>query len=195
MKTHDYDKYAKKYAELKLEGNYYLAFRDIPEILEDFKFGSRLLDYGCGAGRSSRFFESLGYSVTGVDISSSMLSEAKAINPKGNYTLIESAKLPYEDETFDIVFSSYVFLEVKSSEEIVNILSEMKRVLKKDGAIIFVTSIVENIKNKWFSFDYDFEENKKSLDACQKLKLLIKSKDIILYYMIITGQIENIGLR
>jgi len=182
IKTHDYNKYAKKYSELKLEGNYYLSFRDIPDLLNNYKNnGNKVLDYGCGTGRSSRFLKSLGYEVIGADINYSMLKEAKKINPNGNYQFIESAKLPYDDESFDIVFSSYVFLEVKTFDEMIEILSEMKRVLKKDGFIIFVTSIVTNIKDKWVSFDYDFEENNKLLDKCERLKLLIKDKDIVLY--------------
>lgn len=62
MKTHDYEKYAKDYAKLGVEGTYYLEFRDIPFILEEFaKDKEKILDYGCGTGRSTRFIRNLGY--------------------------------------------------------------------------------------------------------------------------------------
>ena len=183
MKTHNYEKYAKNYAELKITGSYYMAFKDIPFLLE--KYASKdmkFLDYGCGTGRSLRFIRSLGYNdIVGVDISNDMITNAKKIDILGNYILIENSKIPYQDKTFDIIFMSYVFLEVGEYNEIVKILKEFKRVLKDNGHIIFITSIVKNIKDKWLSFSYDFPENEKDLNHCQNLKLLIKEKNIILY--------------
>lgn len=46
-------------------------------------------------------------------------------------------KIPYEDTTFDIVFSSYIFLEIGDFSDIVKTLNEMKRVLKDDGCNIY----------------------------------------------------------
>ena len=183
MKTHDYSLYAKDYAKLGLTQTYYLAFRDIPFILREYgKSDAKVLDYGCGTGRSLRFIRDLGYSdIVGVDISNDMINEAVKIDPNGKYKVIESAKIPYEDNTFDIIFMSYVFLEVGDINEIIKILKEFKRVLKQDGHIIFITSIVTDIKDKWLSFSYDFEENNKDLSKCQTLKLLIKDKNIILH--------------
>lgn len=183
MKTHDYSKYSGDYAKLGMTGTYYLAFRDIPFILEEYgKNKKKVLDYGCGTGRSLRFIRDLGYAdIVGVDISNDMIKEARNIDSIGKYELIESAKIPFENNTFDIIFMSYVFLEVEEFNEIVNILKEFKRVLKEDGYIIFVTSIVTDIKDEWLSFTYDFEENNKELDKCQNLKLLIKDGNIILH--------------
>lgn len=181
-KTHDYNTYSKDYAELELTGTYYLHFRDIPMLLDKYAAAKGLaLDYGCGTGRSARFLKKLGYDVIGVDISPDMLDKATELDPEGTYQLIHEEKIPYADETFDIIFSSYVFLEVGNFAEIVKILSEMQRVLKKDGHIIFITSIVTDIKHQWVSFSYDFEENNKPLHKCENLKLLIKDKNIILY--------------
>jgi len=181
-KTHDYAIYSKDYAKLGLTGTYYLEFRDISMLLKAYADGKKtVLDYGCGAGRSTRFLKGLGYDVIGTDISPDMLEQAQEIDPKGDYQLIKSAALPFNDERFDVVFSSYVFLEIGDFDEVVNVLSEMKRVLKKDGVILFITAIVNDIKNEWVSFSYDFEENNKPLSKCTNLKLLIKDKDITLY--------------
>lgn len=117
----------------------------------------------------------------GVDISKDMIKQAKQIDSKGDYRLIRSAEIPFPDNSFDVIFLSYVFLEVGNFEEIIKILKEMKRVLKENGNIIIVTAIVSDIKNKWISFTYDFPENEKPLDKCQKLKLLIKDNNIIFY--------------
>lgn len=183
MKTHDYSKYASNYADLGMTGSYYMAFKDIPFLLEEYaNDDAKVLDYGCGAGRSLRFIRDLGYKdIVGVDISEDMINEAKRLDKRGKYQLIENSIIPYDDNTFDIIFMSYVFLEVGNIDDIIKILNEFKRVLKENGHIIFITSIVKNIKDKWISFSYDFEENNKPLDHCQNLKLLIKDKNIILH--------------
>lgn len=110
-----------------------------------------------------------------------MIKEAKQIDSNGDYRLIKSAEIPFANNTFDIIFLSYVFLEVENFEEIVNILKELKIVLKKDRNIIIITSIVSNIEDNWLSFTYNFPENMKSLDKCQRLKLLIKENNIVFY--------------
>jgi hypothetical protein len=58
----------------------------------------------------------------------------------------------------------------------------MKRVLKKGGTIVILTSIIKDITSRWISFDYDFPENQgKSFQQCETLKLLIKEGNIILH--------------
>lgn len=62
MNTHDYKKYANDYSKLGVTGTYFLEFRDIPFILEEYaKDKKKILDYGCGTGRSTRFIKDLGY--------------------------------------------------------------------------------------------------------------------------------------
>jgi len=154
MKTHDYNKYAKSYAELGITNSYYLAFKDVPLLLEKYtNKNMRFLDYGCGTGRSLRFIKSLGYNdIVGVDISQDMIEEANKIDPKGNYNLMENSHIPYEDNTFDTIFMSYVFLEVGEYDQIVEILKEFKRVLKDKGHVIFITSIVKILKINGYPF-------------------------------------------
>jgi len=55
---------------------YYLAFRDLPEILSAHVTGPRALDFGCGTGRSTRILRKLGFDVTGVDVSEAAGSRA-----------------------------------------------------------------------------------------------------------------------
>ena len=69
--------YAKEYAELEVEGTYFLAFRDVPNLLEKYAKGKRALDYGCGTGRSTRFLKKLGFETIGIDINQHMLDKAK----------------------------------------------------------------------------------------------------------------------
>ncbi len=182
IKTHDYEEHAGEYAELGMEGTQYLAFRDIPMLIQEHAGSIKsALDYGCGAGRSTRFLKRLGFDVVGVDVSQEMLEQARSKDRSGEYHHIPSGHLPFEDSEFDLVFSSFVFLEVSRIEEIEGILKEMKRVLRKDGIIIFVTASMEASEGDWVSLSYSFPENDRPLRSGDTVKLLIRGIDVVLY--------------
>jgi ubiquinone/menaquinone biosynthesis C-methylase UbiE len=181
MKTHDYQKHAIEYSALGIEGTYYLAFRDIPELLKKHVKGTKALDYGCGPGRSSLFLKSLGFDTVGVDISNAMLEQAKLKDSTGEYYHIESGQLPFEDASFDLIFSSFVFLEISSLAEIKKVLAGMKRVLKETGFITLVTASMEAYKTSLVSFSHDFPENQRLMQSGDTVKLLIRGTGIILY--------------
>ena len=143
--------------------------------------GRDALDYGCGAGRSTRFLKRLGFETVGVDVSPNMLDQARTQDKSGKYHLITSGKLPFEDCSFDLVFSSFVFLEVSRLQEIEEILTEMKRVLRRDGIIIFVTSSLEAPTGSWVSYSYAFPENRKPLHSGDTVKLLFRGTNVTLY--------------
>lgn len=200
MKRHDYDKHAPEFAELDIEGTYYLAFRDIPELVQKHVNGKKALDYGCGPGRSTRFLKSLGFDTVGVDISHAMLKQARLKDETGEYHHIQSGQIPFEDMSFDLIFSSFVFLETSSLDEMEKILFEMKRVLKRDGFIIIVTTPTEHYKANWVSFSYDFPENKRAIHSGEAVKLLIRGTGVILYDYYWTEQdyeqvFNHVGLR
>jgi len=182
IKTHDYEKQAGAFAELEMQGTQYLAFRDIPMLLREHAGSiASVLDYGCGAGRSARFLKRLGFNAVGVDVSQEMLEQARSKDGSGEYHHIPSGLLPFEDSTFDLIFSSFVFLEVSQIEEIEGILKEMKRALRKDGIIIFVTASTEATEGNWVSLSYSFRENDRPLHSGDTVKLLIQGIDVVLY--------------
>ena len=57
---------ADAYATLEFANTYYLAYRDLPAIMSEHVTGTKVLDFGCGAGRSTRSLRKLGFNVTGV---------------------------------------------------------------------------------------------------------------------------------
>ncbi|MCY1127250.1 class I SAM-dependent methyltransferase [Frigidibacter sp. RF13] len=182
VKTHDYEKQAGAFAELEMQGTQYLAFRDIPTLIAKYAGAvESVLDYGCGAGRSTRFLKRLGYDAIGVDISQDMLEQARSKDEVGQYLHIPSGRLPFDAAAFDLIFASYVFLEVSRIEEIERILTELKRVLKKHGIIILVTSSTEATEGSWVSLSYAFPENEKALQSGDTVKLLIEGVDVVLY--------------
>lgn len=181
-KTHDYEKHAGEFAELEMQGTQYLAFRDISSLIAEHAGSvASVLDYGCGAGRSTRFLKRLGYDAIGVDVSLEMLEQARSRDSAGEYHHIPSGRLPFEGATFDLIFASYVFLEVSRIEEIESILKELKRVLKNDGIVIVVTASTEATDGDWVSLSYAFPENDRPLRSGDTVKLLLQDIGVVLH--------------
>ena len=182
MKAFDqYQKHASEFAKIDIEGTDYLAFRDMPKLLSRYGRGKKVLDYGSGAGRSTRFLKSLGFDTVGVDISQKMLKQARLRDVHGKYCHIKSGHLPFKDSSFDIIFFSFVFIAISSKKEIKEVLSEARRVLKKDGVMVNITNTPERYRGSWTSCFVDFPENKKTLKSGDKVKLLFKGINLLIY--------------
>jgi SAM-dependent methyltransferase len=97
----------------------------------------KFLDVGCGTGANLEMLEKFG-AAEGVDVSDDALAFCRAKGLKAHKGLAE--KLPFEDESFDVVTALDV---VEHLDDDVAGLTEMNRVLKKDGrALIFVPAFM-----------------------------------------------------
>lgn len=153
---------AESYAELGFPGTYYLAYRDLPEIIDRHTVGRRALDFGCGTGRSTRFLRDLGFDVTGVDISRSMLERARELDPEGDYRLVPDGKLPGLDPgSFDLVLSVFTFDNIPQLEHKATLFGALGRVLAPAGRIVGLVSSPEIYLHEWASFSTRaFPENR-----------------------------------
>jgi len=155
-------KRAEAYSKLEFPGTYYLAYRDLPEIISDHIKGKEALDFGCGTGRSTRFLQRLGFNTVGVDISENMLRKAKEIDPNGDYCLIGDGDFSqFKHNTYDLVLSAFTFDNIPTMEKKVRILRELRNLLKSKGRIVNLVSSPEIYTHEWASFSTkDFPENK-----------------------------------
>ncbi len=153
---------AETYAKLEFPVTYYLAYRDLPEIIREHAKGRRALDFGCGAGRSTRFLRRLGLNVVSVDISEDMLKKARELDPKGDYRLIEEDNLgQFEDNAYDLVLSAFTFDNIPTMEKKLRNFKELRRLLKTEGTLVNLVSSPEIYTHEWASFSTkDFPENK-----------------------------------
>ena len=154
---------AKAYAKLEFPGTYYLAYRDLPEILNEYASGLKALDFGCGTGRSTRFLQKLGFETIGVDIAEKMINQAKEIDPNGDYRLVEEDLSQFKNNTYNLVLSVFTFDNIPTKENKVNNLQEITRILKKGGIFVNLVSSPEIYTHEWASFSTkDFPENKRA---------------------------------
>lgn len=92
----------------------------------------RILDIGSGIGLIDRKISSLFRNLFGVDVEEGVIEKAKAFNLEVKYSLYNGEKLPFEDNSMDMVFTVNVMHHVPP----VNweqFIGEMQRVTRKNG--------------------------------------------------------------
>jgi SAM-dependent methyltransferase len=132
---------AEAYARLEFPGTYYLAYRDLPEIMAEHVTGQTALDFGCGTGRSTRFLQKCGFDAVGIDIAENMIKKAREIDPEGIYYLIKDGDFgPLDNRPFNLILSVFTFDNIPTMETKVGLFRDMTGLLKNDGKIISVVS-------------------------------------------------------
>jgi len=116
------------------------ATKELASLIK-IKPENKILDVGCGIGGSARFLASnYGCFVTGVDITeeycnaAAELSELLKLENKTEFHLADAIDLPFEKESFDIVWSEHVQMNIGNKSQL---YKEIYRVLKPEGKLIF----------------------------------------------------------
>ena len=112
-----------------------------------FKKGMSILDVGCSTGT---FELNDPKNIVGLDIDKDAIEIAQKDGLNCRYFDVGSNKLPFKNNTFDAVYCRSVFAHIKNH---LNLLREMKRILKSNGKIIIYTADVKILKFEFFE-DY-----------------------------------------
>jgi ubiquinone/menaquinone biosynthesis C-methylase UbiE len=178
VETNDYTNKAKFYASEDITETGYLAYRDIVKFIpKEFK-KHKTLDFGCGTGRSTRLLKNYGLQTVGVDISNAMLSQAKKLDLGSKYILVnKNPPLPFKNNEFHLILSTLVLFEIPSLNQMERILSDINRIMHKNGKAIFVTGSEEMYFHKWLSIHP--LTHKKSLKSGELIQVKLK-EDLIL---------------
>ena len=100
--------------------------------------GMNVLDVGCGTGSHLELYQRYQCHLYGLDLSPSMLDVARArLGNAAQLDLGNATDMPYADNKFDLVISMLSLHEM-SPETRSAVLSEIRRVIKKDGCFLLI---------------------------------------------------------
>ena len=137
---------------------------------------NRVLEVGCGAGfMSCRISKEKNCRIVGIDISERMIGTAKerakklGIEDRATFRTADARELPFESNTFDVVFSQFVttLLDKKRA------FSEYMRVLKPGGYL----GVVEIFKDSLIPYEAcrDIHEAERILSEAIEMDLLLST--------------------
>jgi len=168
--------------------------KNLTQFLE-LKEGAKILDLACGKGRHSKFLNTLGYDVTGVDLSPNSIAYAEQFQNETLHFKVHDMCLPYP-EKFDAVFNLFTsFGYFETEDDNLRTIKAIKQELKANGygVIDFLNShytkqnlVPENMKtvdgitfrikrtieDNYFLKTISFDDNQSTRTYIEKVKAL-----------------------
>ena len=123
-----------------------LFIRNVIDFLK-IPLTSHLLDLPCGKGRHSIYLNSLGYKVTGADLSQNSIKAAKIHENSTLDFKLKDMRKPFElkyDAVFNL-FTSFGYFE--NDKDDILVLENIKKGLNKNGLLILDFLNVVTVKN------------------------------------------------
>lgn len=119
---------------MEITGDLLVKINIAKELGFSFPPRSRILDFGCGSGRTVHELRSIGLDAYGCDLEFRGADgvPTESMQDCGFLRLIDNAEyvLPFENHSFDFVFSDQVFEHVRNYSAVA---AEIARVLRSDG--------------------------------------------------------------
>lgn len=151
---HYYNSKAKEFVSETVDVNF-IETQDV--FLSMISTGGKILDFGCGSGRDTKYFLSKGYEVDAIDGSEELCKIAS------EYTGIQVKQMLFEDldvvEEYDGIWACASILHVKKNQ-LPDIIKKIANATKNDGIVYvsFKYGDFEGVKNGRF-FTYLTEES------------------------------------
>lgn len=109
-----------------------IAWQDL-QVSPDWQ----VLDLCCGSGGATRYLAARSDHVTGLDLLSAGLAEARRKVPQARFVQAEAEAMPFADESFDLVHTSMAMHEMQPAQRL-EIFAEVFRVLKPGGTFALI---------------------------------------------------------
>src|ERR1700722_1264759 len=110
------------------------AFAD--QLVAEHGPAAAVCDMGCGPGHVGAFLADRGLTVTGIDLSPSMIDRARALHPEITFEVGSMTSLDVPDGRYQGIVAFYSIIHLSSDAEVSAALSEFHRVLSADGLLL-----------------------------------------------------------
>jgi len=108
--------------------------------------GSHIADIPCGKGRHSVYLNSLGYTVTGGDLSENSIAHAKQFENETLRFVVKDMRQPIKNK-YEAIFNLFTsFGYVEDDAEDILILKNLKNGLKENGVLVLDFLNVEKVR-------------------------------------------------
>lgn len=97
--------------------------------------GMSVLDIGCGTGTHLNIYRKAGCRSFGIDLSPAMLNVAQ--KKVGDLTRGDASRMPFPDESFDLVTAMLIFHEMPAALR-APVLAQARRVTKRSGRLLII---------------------------------------------------------
>lgn len=148
----------------------------ITDLLDQFDVSSmNCIDIGCGGGRYTMYLKDRGANVLAIDRYPQMIGDVKQ---KGiNFVTAEMDKIPVRDESYDLVLSIGVLHNAVTKEEYHRALSEIYRILARNGKVILSVFTNDLITEDLYEYDCDL------YSTFNRLPMVLLAKDQLKSYL------------
>jgi SAM-dependent methyltransferase len=101
-------------------------------------------DMGCGPGHVARYLHEQGIQVMGIDLSPAMVSCARRLNPEIEFKQGDMRSLDIENGAWGGIAAFYSLIHIPK-HEVVNVLRELKRVLRPGGGLLLAFHVGDDV--------------------------------------------------
>ena len=107
----------------------------LDRLAESVRGSGPICDLGCGPGQVARYLSTKGVDVFGIDLSAGMVEQALQLNPGIDFRQGDMSSLEDEPDSWGGISAFYSIIHIPR-EEMVDALSELKRVLRPGGVML-----------------------------------------------------------
>ena len=169
MKNKTLDYYDKN-ADSFIEGTIAVNFNSTQDRFINILSGKKVLDFGCGSGRDTKYFLEKGLDITAIDGSKEICARAS------EYTGIDVKQMLFQEldeiDTYDGIWACSSILHLQK-KELTAVFRKMILALRLNGVIYtsFKNGDFEGYRNGRFFTDFTLEEFEKLITDIEDIRI------------------------